>query len=317
MIDDGKAIDGKVYLIRNRVNGKGYVGITATTIDERWNGHINDAFKKRSMCLIHRAIRKYGIDAFERSVLETHVDSKSLKDADVRLIAELKTYFVEHPQSGYNMTKGGDGTLGLKWNDESKKRASKARIGWIPSDETRRAMRESHLGLQASEETRVKQSVVHTGVKDSDQTRAKKSEYSKNRSQQHLERLSASQKGKVIPEEQREMIRKKLTGRKLTEEHKRAIVNGLMKNGMKEILGRANRRENLLAKRLEVLSEISSKPVEMFDKNGNLLRTFSSINKAAHFVGVTGCAISHAESGLTKTSAGYVWRYSREGGNLP
>jgi group I intron endonuclease len=54
-----------VYLIRNRVNGKWYIGQTVQTLHNRFNGHTYDAFKTKSTNIIHCAIRKYGVASFE------------------------------------------------------------------------------------------------------------------------------------------------------------------------------------------------------------------------------------------------------------
>lgn len=59
---------GHIYLIRNLVNGKGYVGKTQVTVAERFRNHKYDA-KRGSICPLHRAMRKYGVECF--SVVET------------------------------------------------------------------------------------------------------------------------------------------------------------------------------------------------------------------------------------------------------
>ncbi len=57
-----------VYLLTNLENGKTYVGKTKRALDRRWFQHCDDA-KSGSTYAIHRAIRKYGKDAFTRSIL--------------------------------------------------------------------------------------------------------------------------------------------------------------------------------------------------------------------------------------------------------
>ena len=56
-----------IYLITNKVNGKKYVG-QSIDIEERWKDHIWAS--KKSKLLIYRAMRKYGIDNFDFSILE-------------------------------------------------------------------------------------------------------------------------------------------------------------------------------------------------------------------------------------------------------
>lgn len=56
-----------IYLIHNTVNGKNYVGQSKHILN-RWNQHRCDSKTKNYP--LYRAIRKYGIDKFEFSILE-------------------------------------------------------------------------------------------------------------------------------------------------------------------------------------------------------------------------------------------------------
>ena len=90
-----------IYLIRNRVSGKCYVG-KAMDIESRWKQHIA-ASKKKSKQAIHKAIAKYGEEQFEFSVLE-ECSAEQLNDREIHWIKELDTY-----NTGYNCTLGGEG----------------------------------------------------------------------------------------------------------------------------------------------------------------------------------------------------------------
>src|SRR6058998_2478952 len=99
-----------VYLLRNTDNGKGYVGITAGSADRRFRAHCYLALaKKHPRGAIHRAIRKYGPDAFEMSVLATVATWDEAQELDKAFILQEHTFTTE---SGYNMTRGGEGALG-------------------------------------------------------------------------------------------------------------------------------------------------------------------------------------------------------------
>jgi group I intron endonuclease len=54
---------GIIYLIRNRINGKGYVGQTIQTMRKRWSLHKSEA-KRGTDFAICRAIRKHGVANF-------------------------------------------------------------------------------------------------------------------------------------------------------------------------------------------------------------------------------------------------------------
>lgn len=96
---------GSIYLLRNLVNGKGYVGQHRTlNAKRRWLRHFteNEMAKNRPL---HRAIRKYGASAFQRKVLWIGPLSK-LSEMEVFFIAELGTFI--DSGGGYNLTTGGE-----------------------------------------------------------------------------------------------------------------------------------------------------------------------------------------------------------------
>ena len=91
-----------IYLIKNKINGKGYVGKTQLTISERWRQHCSDAFKPRcEKRPLYAAIRKYGIENFEVSKLE---QTDKPNEREIYWIEKLGTF-----HDGYNATHGGDG----------------------------------------------------------------------------------------------------------------------------------------------------------------------------------------------------------------
>lgn len=110
-----------VYCITNRKNGKQYVGVTINSTDARWLSHIRSA-GNGSRCHLHRAIRKYGPDSFSIRVLECCRNVRELKAAEVQWITRLDTF----GRGGYNETKGGDGSYGLRWKPGVKKQRSEA-----------------------------------------------------------------------------------------------------------------------------------------------------------------------------------------------
>lgn len=108
-----------IYLITNKVNGKKYVG-QSIDIEKRWKDHIRDS--KKSEYTIHKAIRKYGVENFEFSVLEECPVDK-LDEREIYWISELDTY-----NNGYNMTLGGEGHilyLDPKERDQKKKEVAR------------------------------------------------------------------------------------------------------------------------------------------------------------------------------------------------
>jgi group I intron endonuclease len=99
-----------VYLIRNSINGKGYIGQSMYDLEHRWKEHISDA-RNNSKLAFHCAIRKYGQDAFERTVLATLSDNSTRNELDkleIDLIEKYKTFGISNGiRLGYNLTPGG------------------------------------------------------------------------------------------------------------------------------------------------------------------------------------------------------------------
>lgn len=53
------------------------------------------------------------------------------------------------------------------------------------------------------------------------------------------------------------------------------------------------------------------KKVLQYDLNGNYIKTFSTLNKAASEIGITNYAIKRNIEGYTKNAGGYIWKYEK------
>jgi group I intron endonuclease len=95
-----------VYKITNKNNGKSYIGKTEYSLEHRWNRHLSSA-RNGSKFRFHSAIRKYGEDYWDLSVIETY------QTEDENFINEKETHFIKLFESdtkkGYNATSGGTG----------------------------------------------------------------------------------------------------------------------------------------------------------------------------------------------------------------
>ena len=92
-----------VYLIKNLINNKVYVGKTEKSIKERWLRHVNDSRKQWLDRPLYNDFRKYGLDAFVLEVIE---------ECDDEFGDERERYWIEKYDSfnnGYNLTLGGPG----------------------------------------------------------------------------------------------------------------------------------------------------------------------------------------------------------------
>lgn len=108
-----------VYLVTNLTNGHTYVGITRFSPEYRWAQHVANA-RTRARSRLHRAIVKYGVDAFRVEAIASCLTRDGAGDVERAVIQQL------HPT--YNQTNGGEVTTGRRGGPELYARiAAKAR----------------------------------------------------------------------------------------------------------------------------------------------------------------------------------------------
>lgn len=137
-----------IYLIKNRLNSKAYVGMTKRSLKQCWREHIRNARVNKDEMLIYSAIRKYGPEAFEVSMLQECTTIEEMKNAEPRWIEKLGTH--ASLGCGYNMTFGGEGISGYRHTEKTKKKMSEMRRGkkFGPmSEETKRNISKARKGL--------------------------------------------------------------------------------------------------------------------------------------------------------------------------
>lgn len=105
---------GRIYIIKNFVNGKYYVGQTVQSSQERYSQHIREAYtkgrKEYDYC-ISRGIRKYGKEAFDFATLAENVP---VEDLDIVEEHYIDMYMTTDPKYGYNMSIGHRDTANFK-----------------------------------------------------------------------------------------------------------------------------------------------------------------------------------------------------------
>lgn len=95
---------GCIYLLRNLVNGKGYVGQTrAKKVEGRWNAHIKESEKPRPKYPIHRAIKFHGVENFSAEVVWVG-PVEFLNKKECHFVKKCNT-FIDNG-CGYNLTAG-------------------------------------------------------------------------------------------------------------------------------------------------------------------------------------------------------------------
>lgn len=143
-----------VYIHKNKINNKVYVGQTSTNVNDRWKN--GNGYKKQQY--FWRAIQKYGWDGFEHIIIAENLTKEKSCQMEKDLIA---AYNATNPKYGYNVSIGGDsGHAGVKLSDAQRQKLSQINKGKIVSAETRKKMSDalrgrtpSKLALQKATET--------------------------------------------------------------------------------------------------------------------------------------------------------------------
>ena len=134
-------------------NNKVYIGITQQEPEKRWkNGFGYDSHQE----LMKKAIKKYGWENIKHEILFKKLTKKEACEKEIELIA---LYDSTNKQKGYNISKGGEGTIGVKPTMESKEKNRIAHLDKKASLETRRKISESNKGKhnkKISEEQKIK-----------------------------------------------------------------------------------------------------------------------------------------------------------------
>lgn len=156
---------GTIYILRNTVNGKLYVGQTSTTFASRLRAH-----KCANVTVIDKAIKKYGINSFEK-IIFTNIPFEWLDDIEIELINRLNTI----SPNGYNIHGGGQGKRIITKETRDKIRLS--RLG--KHNPNMYKMWEASRGRVKSPEERAKLSMAHRG---------------KPKSQEHIEKANKTKR---------------------------------------------------------------------------------------------------------------------------
>lgn len=103
-----------VYLIKNTVNNKVYVGQTINSLTQRMHGHIADS-KRGKDTKMSRALKKYGENNFIFGELVRCNNTDELNEMELYFISKYKS---TEDSYGYNLRIGGES--GFKVSEETK-----------------------------------------------------------------------------------------------------------------------------------------------------------------------------------------------------
>jgi len=173
-------INGTIYRISNRINGKVYIGQTRRRLKARFNQHKYSAGKGNMNSQLHKAFRKYGVENF--CFMPIHTSISTLDALNSLEVEYIKLYNAVAPR-GYNTDAGGGSYLR---SEETLCKMSSVNKGRKLAEETKELIRKKATGRATSAETKRKISIMLKGNKYSDpgilrkynEQRTDKTEYS-------------------------------------------------------------------------------------------------------------------------------------------
>ena len=89
-----------IYIHKNKINGKVYIGQTCETLARRARG----GYGYKGCPHFYNAIQEYGWDNFEHLILEENLTSN---EADIREAFWIEAFNSTNPEKGYNIQVGG------------------------------------------------------------------------------------------------------------------------------------------------------------------------------------------------------------------
>ena len=211
-IHTGKMNMGCIYLIRNTVNGKCYIG---QSVDDTAKGRIRRHLSGGNSPYFKNAVKKYGRDAFETEILYDNILPEFLSMFEIEAIKEYDCI----APNGYNLTSGGE--RGYTRSEVVLKKMSESQKGKKASKEARINMSKAQKGRKHTEETKKRMSLAQKGKKKKNPPWNKGKRHSKETLQKISDKLKGMEvwnKGVPHTKEARQKMSDKLKGRKVSQE---------------------------------------------------------------------------------------------------
>lgn len=182
----------KIYRATSKTTKKSYFGSTKSPFEKRKQSHKTTARKHTNNWHFHNAIRKYGWEDFEWTVVAMVGTQTQCEDLERWYIERYNT---TDRRCGYNMTKDTrrgrwPSMKGKKFTEEHKKKIGNANRGKKHTAESLQKMSKAQMGRTAWNKGK-------KGSPHSEETKRKMSESHKSskKSADHIARLSVTNKG--------------------------------------------------------------------------------------------------------------------------
>ena len=327
-------------------NGKHYIGLTTTSIEQRTKEHRSCVKSGDNKCL-YNAIRKYDmVENLELIEIDTADTNEELCELEILYIHEYNSYYMNG--RGYNMTYGGEGTNGYVFTEEDKLKMSKSAKTHFDNrneDEIKK-FKEAHAKPYEGEcGNKKRQKISETKIQyylDNPKARQLISDTQKKRYEnpEEIKKNSEAQKKnhKEHPERGREHSERMLMsfqdnpnkGREHSERMKKMYENpeAIKRNRdsqlkhNKEHPEKGREHSEALKERWEnqdFMRKIAdgkgrNKPFDVFTTDGTFIKTFTYQFDAREYLEkehsiTSAIAIGSVLSGKNKSSKGFVFKY--------
>lgn len=241
-------IPGLIYVARNTVNGKLYVGQTISGISRRVDGHKRSA-KLGSKSAFHNALRVHGISNFEFLVICFCFGRAEINQAERFFINRLNS----RAPFGYNLTSGGDS---FEMDISARTKISLSKLGkkrpnmtgvlnprfGKPLPENVRLKLSIATTKQMTPERRAELSRQHMGIKHTEATKLKISDNSKRNNPRGP---AHPWHGYQYTDSERQEISRRFKGKPKSEEHRAKIAAALAGRKKPWMIGNTLRRDSL------------------------------------------------------------------------
>lgn len=144
LIDDNYRITNVIYLFKNKINGKVYVGQTTVQLRNRVQQHITTShtWTKTHKSPLHKAINKYGISNFDLQIIERCRCQQELDERERYWIAYFNS---TNRKYGYNIDSGGKkGKKTKPLSTKHKQKLLECNLGKKHNDRTKQLISNSH-----------------------------------------------------------------------------------------------------------------------------------------------------------------------------
>ena len=296
---------GYIYKI-SFPNGKHYIGLTQTSIEQRTKEH-KTCTKSGNTRYVYNALRKYEmVDTLELIVIDTSDTLEELCEKEIGYIIEYNSYYMN--KNGYNMTHGGEGANGYIHTEEDNKKNSKRIKRYYEEHPDAGKEHSEKLKLHYKEHPDAIQrmSEISTEYWKNSDAREKQSEINKQYYKEHPEAIQR------MSEISTEYWKNSEARVKMSETITRYYNDPEAKKKCSE--AQKKRFENPDERQKISDGKGKNKPFDVCTLDGTFIKTFTYQFEAIEYLQkehhiITTIKISEVLKGRRKMSAGFVFKY--------